>query len=207
MLDISNKYNMYSRRLWGYPWACRGSAGSRCRLSWCGAAAAARWPPGPPRPRSRAPPRRAVTSRGCSPCLQLMETEFNWGSFNRYPDINLCYASFYVSSNILQKYFSDFHWPQDGHWQYVSTLNPLLLAWSSRANKDGSKMEAEQYFSVVYNIFSSSSASHRSHHMTGPSLCHETLRHETLMESCGERKAKNNTTPSDSVYQLRYLHS
>ena len=194
---------IYSRRLLGYPWACQVSAGSRCRLSWCGAAAAARWPPGPPRPPCRAPPRRAVTSRGCSPCLQLMETEYNWGSITRYLDINLCYASFYVSSNIAK---ISLRLPLTTELWHLSQLS-THLAWSCRANKDGSKMEAEQYFSVVYNIFSSSSVSHRSHHMTGPSLCHETLRHETLMESCGQRKAKNNTTPSESVYQLWYLHS
>ena len=105
---------------------------------------------------------------------------------------------------ILQKYLSVFHWPQNS--DTMSQLSTHIV-WSSRANKDGSKMEAEQYFSVVYNIFSSSSKGHRSHHMTGPSLCHETSRHETLMESCGQRKAKNNTKASESVYQLRYLHS
>ena len=107
---------------------------------------------------------------------------------------------------ILQKYLSVFHWPQNS-----DTMSQLSthIAWSSRANKDGSKMEAEQYFSVVYNIFSSSSVSHRSHHMTRPSLCHETLRHETDGKLRGkESKKQHNTTPSESVsydiYIVRY---
>ena len=144
---------IYSRRLLGYPWACQVSAGSRCRRSWCGAAAAARWPPGPPRPRSRAPPRRAVTSRGCSPCLQLMETEFNWGSITRYLDINLCYASFYVSSNIA-KIFLRLPLTTTELWHSVSTLNPhsVKQPCQQRWIKDGGWtifFSCLQYFLVV----------------------------------------------------------
>ena len=198
---------IYSRRLWGYPWACQVSAGSRCRWSWCGAAAAARWPPGPPRPPCRAPPRRAVTSRGCSPCLQLMATEVNWGSITRNPDINLCYASFYVSSNIAK---ISLRLPLTTElWHYVSTLNPFSVKQpcQQRWIKDGGWtifFSCLQYFLVV--LRQPPVTPHDWGLGPASAMRHRDTRLE-LMESCGQRKAKNNTTPSELVYQLWYLHT
>ena len=192
---------IYSRRLWGYPWACQVSAGSRCRRSWCGAAAAARWPPGPPRPPCRAPPRRAVTSRGCSPCLQLMATEFNWGSITRYLDINLCYASFYVSSNILQKYLSVFHWPQNSDTDTMSQLSTNSQP-IQREEAVPTKMDQRWRLNNIFQLFTIFSrrpppaTGHTTWLGTGPSLCHETLRHETRTDGklrAKESKKQHNT--------------